>query len=192
MPEKGEPEFNELGPLKVPRSVRTLLDAEKARDFLIDRGGFWAGTKAQFAFAMDWVTRENDPDRRRVEEVCNLTRDQEHLAPHVQETIGGFVIAYSPSQGGMVLIDPAGDDMPVEHYMHILAGDIARQQQHKTENRRRLPTWKKAGQAAANSGDHELARLCWQAEHEIDKTGFTSDTLHSDYFKVLIARGFKG
>lgn len=176
----------------VSSQLQTVLDAERAIHFLIDRGNFWSGTKEQFAFAMEWVKADGSADRRRVENVCNLTRDQDDLSDWIGKTLGGFLIAYAPSDGGMTLVDPSASEMPLDHFVHVLAGDVQRQKQHKTENRRRIPTWTKAGQAAMNGGDAELARLCWQAENEVNSAGFVSDTTAGQLFSCFVSRGLYG
>jgi hypothetical protein len=186
----GSPDHNTERPeMRLPSSMVLVLKARDAIDFLIDRDGFWEGPKADFAKEMGWLKRNGYPDRHLVEEVCNLTRDQERKPKYVRDQLAGFVVAYSPSQGGMTLIDPESGEMPLQHYVHILVGDMQRQRQHMTENRRRLPTWKTAGKVAANGNDQELARLCWQAENEIDKSGFVDESTISDMFKVFRSRG---
>lgn len=169
---------------------QTLVDAKEAISFLMDNGAYWSGTKKQFAFALDWrMPNGKDADVRKVQDVCTLTRDQGELPEWMQEELAGYIIAYAPSQGGMVLIDPASSDMPLHHYVHILYGDLARQQQHKTENRRRLPTWEAAAKIAFQSGDQDLARLCAQAEDQINRTGFVIDSTVQEFFKVVTSRG---
>jgi len=183
------PDFD---PIRIPQTLTAVFDARDAIEVLMSCGAYWPGSKEQFAFKMEWLKANGEADRRRVEDVCNLTRDQEQKPPWVQETLAGFVIAYAPSQGGMVLIDPASGELPLEHYAHLLAGDLQRQQQHKTENRRRLPMWKKAGAVAMNSGDAELARLFWQGENEVSSRGVVSEITSNDLFRVLVSRGLKG
>ena len=145
--------------------------------------------KTVFAFALDWrMPNGKDADVRKVQDVCTLTRDQGELPEWMQEELAGYIIAYAPSQGGMVLIDPASSDMPLHHYVHILYGDLARQQQHKTGE----PTPPPMGgsrQIAFPSGDQDLARLCAQAEDQINRTGFVIDSTVQEFFKVVTSRG---
>jgi hypothetical protein len=173
--------------------LNTCHFAMQAIEKLMDSGGFISDTKAQFALRMGWTIPnggKDEPDRRRVENICNLTRDQ-HEWPEIADMLGGYVIAYAPNQGGMSLIDPTGD-MPLDHLTHILLGDLQKQQGIKTINRRRLPTWKTAGESAAAQGDNEMARLFWQAEGEINKAGFVSDSVIGDIFKAARVRDLLG
>lgn len=188
----GKETHNAIGGIPISANLALVLKAERAILWLVDHGSFWSGSKEQFAIVMDWNKPDGTPDRRQVEDVCNLTRDQEHLAEWVQQTLGGMEIAYSPSDGGMVLVDPGASELPLLHYAHVLAGDMARQRQTQTENRRRLPTWRKTGSIAANGGDHELARLCWQAEDEIKHTGFIQEGTTAKLFQVLSSRQLIG
>lgn len=186
----GSPDHNPALPeMRLPSSMALVLKAREAIDYLIGRDGFWEGSKGAFAEEMGWLKRDGHPDRSLVEAVCNLTRDQERSPQYVRDQLAGFVVAYSPSQGGMTLIDPESGEMPLQHYVHILVGDMQRQRQHMTENRRRLPTWKTAGKVAANGNDQALARLCWQAENEIDRSGFVDEHTVSEMFKVFRSRG---
>jgi hypothetical protein len=172
-------------------NLTLVLRAREAIEFLVAEGQdyYWAGSKAAFAAALGWFRADGEtPDRRLVEDVCNLTRDQEGLSPMLQEELAGFVISYAPSVGGMTLLDPGASDMPLHHYAHILVGDMQRQQQALTTNRRRLPTWKKAGAIAANGDDHELARLFWQGENEISRTGFVTESTMGELNQVLMSR----
>jgi hypothetical protein len=66
------------------------------------------------------------------------------------------------------------------------------QQKAKTVMRRRLSDWKAAALSAMSSGDFDLGRLLSQAENEIDRSGFVSDTLVVLYLKALAARGIQG
>jgi hypothetical protein len=186
----GSPDRNlERPEMRLPSSMALVLKAKDTIDFLMARDGFWEGSKAAFAEEMGWFRRDGAPDREMVEAVCNLTRDQDQQPQYAQDQLAGFIVAYSPSQGGMTLLDPESGEMPLQHYVHILAGDMQRQRQHMTENRRRLPTWKTAGRIAANGKDQDLARLCWQAENEIDRSGFVDDHTVSEMFKVFRTRG---
>lgn len=178
--------------INISRNLDITYKAKEAEEFLFDNGGFWGGTKAQFATALGWLTSEGEPDRRIVEDVCTLTRDQESLPQWQQDILAGFVISYAPSAGGMTLIDPSESDMPLHHYVHMLAGDMQFQQRSRTINRRRLPAWQKAGAVAANGGDQELARLFWQGENEISRTGFVSETTSNDLNKVFMSRALDG
>lgn len=154
----------------------------------MSRGGFYEGSKNNFAFVMEWVDRAGKADRARVEGMCNLTRDQDQW-DWVKSSLSGFRVSYAPSQGGMTLIDPEGE-LPLDHMYHVLAGDLQRQQSARTTNLRRIPTWKEVGQRAAAAGDMDLARLWWQGENEIETTGFVSGTVSGKIMQALAARGF--
>lgn len=165
--------------------------AQKAIEYLIDHDGFVECTKQQFGLIMGWHFRDGNRDKgneRYVQDVCNVTRDQDKW-PEVAEALGGYVVSYAPNKGGLSLVDPTGE-LPLEHLVHILVGDIQKQQGIKTTNRRRLPTWKALGSSAFNAGDQELSRLAFQAEQDIDSTGFVGESLVVALHKVVASRGY--
>jgi len=173
-----------------PPNLSQLEDAKKSIEYMMKRGGFVEYTKRQFAAAMGWYkgTGKDDPDRARVERMCNLTRDQDQWG-WVSELLGGFAISYAPQQGGMILVDESGE-IPLDHMWHQILGDLQLQHKAQTMNKRRLPTWRKAGSQSANNDNLELARLCWQAENEIEHTGFVTETTYVNLIKSLRALGF--
>ena len=100
----------------------------------------------------------------------------------------GYVVAYSSTHGGLVLVDPDGA-MSYEHQVKFLGGDLLRQQQHKTENRRRVTIWEAAAKNALSNGDHDLGLLISNIRHDIEVTGFVSDALIDEYLGSLKERG---
>lgn len=158
-----------------------LLRAQAAIEELIRCNGFYEGNRDQFAIKMGWPTRQT------VEAVQRLTQDQE-MYPLAKDRLAGFRIAYAPSKGGVLLIAPDGE-LPLAHGLHFLAGDLQRQQAEKTVLRRRIPTWKSIGDQAANGGDLDLARICYQSMNELETHGFVSDHLTNEFFKALTSRG---
>ncbi len=174
----------------IPRpSDGRIKDALDAIDYLMDRGGFSDLTKEQMAVALDWYDQfeRTKPNRRRVEQVCNLTRDQ-HNWEYVSEILGGMVVAYSPSDGGMTLIQPDGE-RPLTHMLHVLRGDLHKAQSCMTMNRRREATWYACGCKCVAQGDADLAKLFFQAQGEIHANGFVSETTSRDLFVGLRTRG---
>lgn len=169
----------------LPSSVARQFKAQEAVEFLIEHDCFWPGNKADFAYEMEWLTRDGKPDRRMVEDVCTLTREQDSNG--LAELLGGFVVSYAPSKGGMVLWTDS--EAPIDHYVHMFTGDMQRETQHRTENRRRLPYWEKAAEAASGSGDVELARLLFEARREIESTGFVSEQVTGQLMFVFQSRG---
>lgn len=173
-------------------NLHLLGKALKAVDYLIDHDLFVEGNKKQFALKMGWVKEGgkngvDQPNERLVEDVCNLTRDQ-HLFPEYREALSGMVIAYRPNQGGFVLVDPDGAT-DSRMLIHVLLGDMQRQQSIKTMNSRRIPTWRAVGDSFSKNDDLEMARLMWQAENEIQSSGFVSGTLVGQIYKTAGARG---
>ena len=72
---KNKPQYN---------SLTLLKRAQEAIEFLMAHGNFVEYSKEQFAIALNWYDRLNEkPDRRLVETVCNMTRDQ-HDHPEVE------------------------------------------------------------------------------------------------------------
>lgn len=166
---------------------------QEAIDFLIECNGHTTLTKAEFATAMAarcgrrWLKVDGSGNRKMVEDVMNITRDQD-LDPTARALFSGYVVAYAPNLGGMTLVDPSGE-LALDHQLHILNGDLQRQQTVKTTNRRRLSYWRAAAENAMKTSDYELARLLSHVENEIDASGFVSDNLVADYMKALTARG---
>jgi hypothetical protein len=183
--EAGASELPQRGRNDQAASVARQFKALEAVEFLMDHDQFWPGSKNDFAFEMGWLTRDGKSDRQLVEDVCTLTREQ--ASNGLTEMLGGFVISYAPSKGGMVLW--TDEEAPIDHYVHMFAGDMQREQQHRTENRRRLPYWEKAAEAASGSGDVELARLLFEARREIESTGFVSEQVSGQMMKVFYSRG---
>ena len=187
-----------LGSTPLPSMTFNLTTAQfahEAIECLIDNGGFVDDNKKQFALRLGWVLPGSPggidvPNVRLVQDVCNLTRDQDEWEP-IKLSLGGFVITYSPSRGGMLLIDPSGE-MPLLHIVHMLIGDLQRQNGIKTQHRRRVPYWKAAGDGAVQTGDHDMARVFFQGEGEIKSTGFVSDSTIGALFELARSRGLLG
>lgn len=184
--------FHDMGPQQEPRgpSLQAIQRAKQAVETLIDCRYKWNGTKEQFAIKMGWYDSDLRPSRRMVEEACNISRSQADW-PDVRAELGGLVIAYAPNEGGMILMDWSGE-MPLEHQVHFLVGDAQRQQQHKTENRRRLPAWEAAGNSAVMMNDRELSQLFFSGKNEVERTGFISDLTHQRLMQALASRGWLG
>lgn len=167
------------------RSATLTAYTWDAIKMLGDAGGFVPDTKTQFAFRMGWFTRNANPHVRRVEDICNMTRD---LAYEQDETFCFNVIEYSPIVGGMHLTDPTKVIEPA-HLFHALVGDMQRQQQAITQNRRRQPMWEQAGNAFANSGELDMAKLMWEANNEIKNQGWISGSTIGQVFRHARDRG---
>lgn len=166
-----------------------LEKAQELVEFLIDSNGFFEGTANDLAVALGWIDvlkKGKHPDRRLVNDCCTMTREQEH-DPELRAVLGGCVVAYRPSSGGFVLIDPSGASQ-IRQWLTLGKGDMQRQTQQRVENRRRLPTWQALGDQMANNGDLEFATLCWQIKAEIEATGDYSDKLISRFFQLVATR----
>lgn len=176
----------------VPRHI--YKRAEETIEYLMEQDGYCPLTKRDFALLMaerygtQWLKPgDGTPDHRLVSEVCTLTREQEG-DPVAAAICSGYVVAYSSVHGGLVLVDPSGD-MSYEHQVKFLGGDLLRQQQHKTENKRRITIWKAAAENALENGDHDLGLLISNIRHDIEVTGFVGDGLVEEYMKALHNRG---
>lgn len=161
---------------------------------LIEEDGFVDCTKNEFAELMyertrrpQWLKKDGSPNRSLVEDVCNLTRDQDAW-PEVATELSGYRVVYAPSKGGMVLIGADGE-MKLEHLVRMLWGDARRQQEAKTVGRRRVSSWRTAAQMASRSGDLDLGLLMAQMENEVNTTGFVSDSLYTEFEAALRKRG---
>lgn len=186
-------------PTRTDLSARNRLAlyrrCEEAIEFLIDCDGHTVLSKEEFAVAMAarygrmWLKPNGTGDRRLVEAVANMTRDQEMPGNEmVRQFCGGYVVAYAPNLGGMTLLDPSGE-LSLVHQLHMLSGDLQRQQSIKTMNRRRLSYWRAAADNAFKTGDAGLARLLNQIENQIDTSGLVTDSLVAEYMKALASRG---
>lgn len=176
-----------------PWSIDLVNHTKAAVEYLMDHNGFVADTKVQFALRMGWLDSNDQPDRRLVENVCNLTRDVDQ-APDgypdwVAEQLGGYVIAYADVRGGMQLLGD-GVDFDPRMYVYVLTADLQHGQAIKTHNRRRLPMWLKSAEGFADHGDTGLAMLFAKAEDQIASTGMVADKLVGDIFKALRASGY--
>lgn len=180
------------GPEKaIPLNLYTR--AQEVVEYLMEHNGYTTMSKRELAeemadrFGRPWRNRAGDPDRKLLSDICALTKDQDRN-PTASALFCGMVVDYSPTLGGMVLIDPTGA-MALPHQLHMLAGDVQAQQRTKTMNRRRLQVWKAVALAGFSSGDFDLGRVCSQIENEINTTGFVSDTLVVEYLALIRDRG---
>lgn len=177
--------------LKRSRTLESYRRAEEAIEYLMEQGCITDLSKRDFATVMAarygkmWLRTDGTGDARLVGEVCNLTRDQagDTLAASM---FGGFVVTYAPSIGGMVLFDPQGE-MSFEGLLHMLSGDIQRQQAAKTTNRRRVANWNAVGHQALTNGHADLGRICFQIEREIEAGGVASDSLVVEFMRLSSA-----
>lgn len=172
-----------------PNKLALYQRAQEAIEILMELSGHTTLTKTDFAVLMstrygrEWLRGDGTGNRKLVEDVCNLTRDQED-DPYAKALFSGFVVSYAPNLGGMTLLDPTGD-ISFPHLLHMLAGDLNRQQATKTINRRRLSYWNSAGHSALGSQEPDLARVMFQIEHEIESTGVASDGLVADFLRLV-------
>lgn len=178
---------------KFRKSRNLYKRTQEAIEFLMEEDGYSPHTKKDFAYVMasrygeGWLNVQGQPDHRLVGDVCTLTREQEG-DPVARSICSGYVVSYSSHHGGLVLVDPDGD-MSYQHQVKFLLGDSMRQKQHKTENRRRVTIWRAASKNAIATGDYDLGLIISSMAHEIETTGFISDSLIDEYVKALSARG---
>lgn len=166
-----------------------LQRAKEAIEYLMEQNGHVTLSKGEFAYVMGerygkvWLRSDGSGNSSLVGGVCTLTREQEAF-PLASSLLAGMVVAYAPSIGGMTLLDPSGEPS-LDHLLHMLAGDMQAQQKHKTVNRRRVTYWDSGSKGAITHGHMELGLLMGQIKHEIDTTGFASDSLVADFFKLV-------
>lgn len=170
--------------------------AEEAWAFLVDNDNvFLSGqqgerpTKREFAYTMahetgnrEWLLGDGTGNAELVSEICRLTRKQDE-DPFAKAIFAGFVIAYGTIEGGIVLIDPDGELSQVAA-VAILSGDVLQQQHAKTVNRSRVKIWNALGHQMQKRLP-ELGRICFQAEREIDRSGFIPDDLVDDFLRLV-------
>lgn len=162
--------------------------AEEAINYLISQNCFTNLSKREFAtvlaviYGRRWLMGDGTGNARLVSDICNLTRDQAD-DPYAAEKFGGLVVTYAPNLGGMALFDPSGK-MDFTANIHMLKGDLARQQHAKTTNRRRVVNWNTVGHQALSNGLSDLARIAFQIEREIDSSGVCSDSLVDEFRRL--------
>jgi hypothetical protein len=176
-----------------PDPLRLYQRCQEAVELLMEMDGHTEMTKGEFCEALAkrygnvWRKIDGSLNKALLNDVMNLTRDQA-LDPTAAALLAGFVVAYSPNVGGITLLDPTGE-MPLPHLLHMLSGDMQRQQAEKTVMRRRVPSWGAAAKSALAGGDHDLGLLLGQMQNEIASSGFVSDSLVAEYIKALRKRG---
>lgn len=160
--------------------------AQQAIEILMECNGFTPLTKSEFADQMArthgtaWLDN-GKPNRRLVELISALSKDQFLPGNETAASqLGGYVIGYSPTKGGMTLLDANGE-MQLDHMLHLLSGDLLRQKNIITVNRRRLTVWKAVAKQAIGRGHVDLGLLAGQIQNEIDRTGFVSEKLASEF-----------
>ena len=168
-------------------NLTRVTDTVRLIEFLADQGGFFSGSKAAMAKAMDWTTRDGFPDRRRVEECCNLTRDQKQF-PALVEIFTGCTIVYSMTKGGLWLEDPTAPDPGPLYRMFLLQGDLQAQQREETVHRRRQQDWEAVIEGAYRTNDLALGRLCDEALKELKEQGRISNRVTGQLLKLFAIR----
>lgn len=167
----------------------TVLDrAEMAILYLHDHNGWLPScTREDFAKRMNWLRPDGEPDRRMVEHVFTMTREQ-HRWEEVASRLGGYVIAYAETVGGVAFV--GSDGLPILPAMvHILRGDAVRDQTARTENARRLPTLRKLAEGAANDKEFDLWRIFNRAYMDVERDGFYSTDVAAELDAYVKAHG---
>jgi hypothetical protein len=182
--------------MRATSALTVLLHrAKQAIGLLMECNGHTELTKTEFAGVLAerhggaWMTAKGLPNRRLVDEVCALSKDQ--FLPdkkHVHDELAGYVIAYSPTIGGMTLIDATGE-MALDHMLHLLAGDLLRQRNIVTMMRRRADVWHALAKQALAHGDIDLGLLAGQIENEINRTGYVGEGLAQEFIELVEVRG---
>jgi hypothetical protein len=170
------------------------LRAQEAIDYLMECDGITDLPKKDFAVVMGarhpnkgWLLGDGTGNAALVAEICTLSREQPSDG-YAASTFAGYVIDYAPSIGGMHLVDPAGKPS-LEGLVHMLMGDMQRQQTAKTVNRRRIEVWNAVGHQAFDAGNADLGRVAFQIEREINATGFAADSLVMEFASLIEAMG---
>ena len=169
-------------------SLTILADAQQIMEYIIEKHDeYFPGTKLQLCCELGGKYLEYDgvvPKARvdLIERACQYTKDR-------PEEFAGIHMAYAPNDGGVAVIDPESGEMPPHMFVHVLRGDFARQTQHETENRRRMPMYDAMAQKYSRAGDNELARICYACLAEIKSEGRISQTTRNELMKALKQRG---
>lgn len=165
------------------------LRAQEAIEYLIECNCLTNLSKRDFAAVMAprygrvWLYGDGTGNDRLVSDVCNLTRDQAE-DPYAAALFGGFTVTYAPNLGGMALFDPEGE-LSFDALIHMLSGDMQRQQSAKTINRRRIANWNAVGHQALSNGNPDLGRISFQIEREIEANGVASDSLVAEFLRLV-------
>lgn len=174
--------------------ARRLADIDRAEqliEWLMDNNGHVQASKKDIAYLLGqrygygWLNVDGSPDRRRVEDACNLTRDQDD-DPTVAARLGGYVVSYAPSRGGLILITPTGE-MDLAQQVHMLDGDLQQQKKIGTILRRRVADWRAARKQAAIAGHHDLAAVMSKIEDQIDRGAFVETALIVEFESLITA-----
>lgn len=165
------------------------LRAQEAIEYLMENNCLTQLSKREFAVVMAtrygrcWLLGDGTGNDRLVSDVCNLTRDQAE-DEYAKALFAGFTVTYAPNLGGMALFDPAGE-LSFDALIHMLSGDLQRQEAAKTVNRRRTANWNAVGHQALSNGNPDLGRIAFQCEHDIDATGIVSSSLVAEFLRLV-------
>lgn len=169
--------------------MRLIDRAKDVIEFLMEHDGATPLTAREFAGALAarygrrWTTMNGEPNKELLKQVKQLMHDQ-HLDAEVNAQLGGYMLDYSPTGGGMVLIGALGE-MKQDHLLHMLAGYLHRQLSISTILRRSTAQFRVAGEQAHRSGDFRLTNVLSKIEDQIDRQGAV-DLSTIDEFRTLM------
>lgn len=178
-----------------PNRLELYQRTQEAIEYLMELGGHSESTKSEFSYLLGvrhgkvWLRGDGTGNVRLLQEVAALTKDQD-VDPYAKEICAGYVINYAPNFGGITLTDPDGE-MTMEHSLHMLAGDLLRQQNAKTIMRRRVQVWNAAGHLALKTGETDIGRVTFQIEREIESSGFVSESLVVEFLRLIRKLGIE-
>lgn len=181
-------------------STQLLARAQEVIEFLMERDQRFDGTRKQFGYALAewspkpamWLKGNGEPDTDLIRKVFRLTRETAagYGTEEAEELLGGYMVCYSQiGRPAVLLIGEHDGGMELVRYMDLIKGDLARQQQHKSENRQRVPVIQTAADIADREGFKALARALHYGENEVETHGEMSEQTISSVFKELAIVG---
>lgn len=181
-------------------STQLLARAQEVIEFLMERDQRYEGTRKQFGYALSewspkpamWLKGNGEPDVDLIRKVFRLTRETAagYGTEEAEDLLGGYLVCYSQiGRPAVLLIGPDDPDMELIRYIDLLKGDLARQKQHKTENRQRVEVIRMAADIADRAGYKALSRQLHYGENEVEQAGEMTEQTISSTFKELAVLG---
>lgn len=173
--------------------IRLYERAKEVIEFLMDNDGHSPLTAGEFAGALAarygrvWTRMDGTPNRQLLTEVKQLMHDQ-HQDPEAFGQLGGFMLDYSPTAGGLTLIGALGE-MKHEHLLHLLAGYLHQQRSISTILRRAVAQFRTAAEQAARADDFLLTSVLSKIEDQVDRQGSVDLTLIEEFERLIAERG---
>lgn len=181
-------------------STQLLARAQEVIEFLMACNQRYDGTRKQFGYALAewspkpamWLKGNGEPDTDLIRKVFRLTRETAagYGTEEAEAVLGGYLVCYSQiARPAVLLISESDTGMELIRTIELIKGDLARQKQHKSENRQRVPVLQLAADLADRDGFKALARQLHYGENEVESHGEMAESTISAVFKELAVLG---